>query len=145
MLILLALYHLGWSSVKAFPIQARDESISNSCDSLQDCRSVSDIIWSCLTTIFLCTWVAIHPNISYPVCQENMRFWQRRIHEMSQCITQGMPLFILALLFPEYILGWAIKQRMVADRIANEARENCTFLIVLKIKFDVYYRFSQFD
>src|SRR4051812_4034839 len=107
MLILLALYHLRWSSVEAFPIQARDEPTFESCDSLQDCRSVSDIVWSCLTTIFLCTWVSIHPNIPYPDHLEDLGFWQRRTHEMHQTVTQGLPLFTLALVFPEYILGWA--------------------------------------
>ena len=26
-------------------------------------RTRFDIVWTCVTTLFICTWVAIHPNI----------------------------------------------------------------------------------
>jgi len=33
------------------------------CSNVHHCRTVWNIIWSCLVTIFSCTWVAVHPNI----------------------------------------------------------------------------------
>ncbi|KAJ6565630.1 hypothetical protein DFH09DRAFT_1278646 [Mycena vulgaris] len=36
-----------------------------SCDDI-DSRRLCNIIWGCLTTIFACTWVSIHPNVPPP-------------------------------------------------------------------------------
>ena len=33
------------------------------CRNLDDCRTLQSIIYSCLSTIFLCTWVALHLNV----------------------------------------------------------------------------------
>ena len=38
-------------------------SKSPSCDDIDHCRKLSSLIWSCLTTVFLCTWVALHPDV----------------------------------------------------------------------------------
>ncbi|TEB27261.1 hypothetical protein FA13DRAFT_1580503, partial [Coprinellus micaceus] len=26
-------------------------------------RSTTDILWTCLLTIFACTWISVHPNV----------------------------------------------------------------------------------
>ena len=69
-------------------------------------RSLLNVIWSCLTTIFLCTWVSIHPNLPPP--KEN-RFPAilRQLHIMSW-----------ALFAPEMILMWSVRQWRFA-RIAS--------------------------
>ena len=64
----------------------------------QDMRSVLDIIWSCLATIFACTWVSIHPNIPHPDATE----WQIRKHRAT--------LMFWALIAPELIVLWAMRQ-----------------------------------
>ena len=73
-------------------------------------RSVWSIVWSCLTTIILCTWVAMHPNV--PSQGEGI-FAQlaRRIKLMG-----------VALLCPEFIIMWAIRQWLVARSIAAEQK-----------------------
>lgn len=38
-------------------------SKSPSCNDIDRCRQLSSIIWSCLTTVFLCSWVALHPDV----------------------------------------------------------------------------------
>ena len=82
----------------------------NHCTNLAHCRSIWNIIWSCLVTIFSCTWVAIHPNIPCPKKQNPViTFAEHRL-----------PLFICALLVPEYMLAWAIKQFLSARTIANQ-------------------------
>ena len=48
-----------------------------SCDNLYHCRSLLNIIWSCLTTIFLCTWVTVHPDVP----DENETSWSGRLSD----------------------------------------------------------------
>ncbi|KIM21645.1 hypothetical protein M408DRAFT_80279 [Serendipita vermifera MAFF 305830] len=110
MLILILAYHLiqGVQS-EADPIwvaiEPRDGDL---CDREIGQRSVWIIIWSCLTTIFLCTWVAAHPN-----------HWTEEwlwdpLHEI---VTYKLPLFLWALIVPEYILAWAVQQYLQAGRM----------------------------
>ena len=33
------------------------------CNDIDRCRKLSSLIWSCVTTVFLCTWVALHPDV----------------------------------------------------------------------------------
>ena len=33
------------------------------CENLNHCRTIWDIVWSCLVMISLCIWVGIHPNM----------------------------------------------------------------------------------
>ncbi|KAJ7840847.1 hypothetical protein B0H14DRAFT_3695283 [Mycena olivaceomarginata] len=42
------------------------ESVAASCDNLTHCRKLSAVVWSCLATIFACTWVSVHPNVPPP-------------------------------------------------------------------------------
>ena len=43
-------------------------------------------------------------------------FWD----PLRSLISHQLPLFICALLVPEYILAWAIRQRLVAGQIAKD-------------------------
>ncbi|KAF5353860.1 hypothetical protein D9756_007242 [Leucocoprinus leucothites] len=67
-------------------------------------RTTSQIVWACLSTIFACSWVAIHPNIPGPHDSGFQKF-RRRITMMNATI--------LAL---EFIVLWALRQRTVAKR-----------------------------
>jgi hypothetical protein len=33
------------------------------CDDIYHCRTLSNIILSCASTVFLCTWVSLHPDV----------------------------------------------------------------------------------
>jgi len=49
------------------PLFSHDQrQAPSSCDDPDGCRSLRDIIWSCVLTMSLCTWVAVHPNIPSP-------------------------------------------------------------------------------
>ena len=61
-------------------------------------RTRFDIIWTCASTLFICTWVAIHPNIP-PRDEGPVRSLWRRIK-----------LMLWTLLVPELVLIWAYKQ-----------------------------------
>lgn len=70
-------------------------------------RSTWDILWSCLCTIFACTWVSIHPN-SPGLEEKKLRIALRRLE-----------LMIWTVLIPEMIIYWALRQWLGARRIAE--------------------------
>jgi hypothetical protein len=102
--MLLALAVARASSVS---IVGREPS-PTSCDDLRECRTLQDIIWSCLVTILLCTWVSLHPNIPGP-------------HEQrAKPALRRVGLMVLALIAPELVISWAMRQRVAAGRLAAE-------------------------
>ncbi|KAF8801596.1 hypothetical protein BYT27DRAFT_7235694 [Phlegmacium glaucopus] len=74
-------------------------------------RSIWDIIWSCLATIFACSWVSIHPNIPGPK-EKSWRITLRRVGYMFWTI-----------LAPELVIYWAMRQYFGARRIAERFRD----------------------
>ena len=118
-MLVLFLVHL--LSVRALPVPVIDESSPlSSCTDYNNCRSLLSIIWSCITTIFLCTWVAVHPNVPEPVDTRDMGFWRKRANQLACFFKDKMVMFICALLVPEYVLAWAIRQWLMARKIAKE-------------------------
>ena len=90
------------------------------CADPTHCRTISNIVWSCLATIFSCTWVAVHPNIPCPKTREANSWIERCVWNPLLSFTEHrLPLFVCALLVPEYILAWAIRQFLRARKIAN--------------------------
>ncbi|KAF9008039.1 hypothetical protein BDQ17DRAFT_1323936 [Cyathus striatus] len=61
-------------------------------------RSALDITWSCLSTLFLCTWVSIHPNTPAP-SDEGWRVLWRRLKTIYW-----------AIIVPEMVTFWALQQ-----------------------------------
>ena len=116
MLFLTLLYYLAYPIP---PISSRSLE-PNSCSDLSHCRTIGNIIWSCVVTIFSCTWVAVHPDIPCPKKREGKNRFQRWIWNPILSFTEHrLPLFVCALLVPEYILAWAIRQYLRARDIAN--------------------------
>ena len=124
MLFLIFIYYLAQGvAIDANPISTdRNDSLeSNHCADLTHYRTIWNIVWSCLATIFLCTWVAVHPNIPCPKKREAKNHFQKWIRNpILSFASHRLPLFICALLVPEYVLAWAIRQYLNARRIANE-------------------------
>ncbi|KXN92714.1 hypothetical protein AN958_06992 [Leucoagaricus sp. SymC.cos] len=71
-------------------------------------RTLQGIIWSCLATIFACTWVSMHPNVPDPRWSGFRRLRERIV------------LMFYAVIAPEFIAIWAFRQRMMAVRRAKE-------------------------
>ena len=112
MLFFLFVYYLVQGTyIDASPIPSinNDSLAGNHCTDLTHCRSIWNIVWSCLVTIFSCTWVAVHPNVPCPKNQ----------NPVISFAGHRLPLFICALLVPEYVLAWAIRQFLRAREIAN--------------------------
>ena len=122
MLFLLFLYYLlQGPSIDAGPIQIiENRSVGNRCNNLGHCRTIWNIVWSCLVTIFSCTWVAVHPNIPCPKKRKANGWIQRCVwNPLLSFAEHRLPLFISALLVPEYVLAWAIRQFLRARKIAK--------------------------
>ena len=71
------------------------------CHDSHHCRTVPSIIFSCASTVFLCTWVALHPNV--PAYPYDIAWWK-----MSRYTLERILLMLGALLAPEAIVIWAI-------------------------------------
>ncbi|KDQ49497.1 hypothetical protein JAAARDRAFT_42807 [Jaapia argillacea MUCL 33604] len=83
----------------------------STCSDIHHCRTMVGIISSCITTIFACTWVAIHPNIPAP-------------YETSLEITvRRMRVTVMALIAPELVIVWAMRQWVVAGQIAKKYKD----------------------
>ncbi|KAF9563332.1 hypothetical protein CPC08DRAFT_661932 [Agrocybe pediades] len=71
-------------------------------------RTLDDIIWTCSITILACTWVSVHPNM--PGINDNkLMVWLRRLE-----------LMIWAILAPEMIIFWSLRQWLGARRLAKK-------------------------
>lgn len=88
------------------PVQFIDDSAQSS----NSTRSVVGIVWSCITTIFVCTWVAIHPNIPSED-ETDWAIYRRRAR-----------ILIVALIAPEYIILWAANQFRSARHAVTKLR-----------------------
>ncbi|KAF9554141.1 hypothetical protein CPC08DRAFT_672510 [Agrocybe pediades] len=122
-LFAIAVYLLGSSYAAPFSPSSSNETnlppISNlvsfvaGAASDQQCtcvaqRSFWDILWSCLATIFACSWVSVHPNM--PLKGESpVKATSRRLELMAWTI-----------IAPELIVTWAIRQWIGAHWLAKE-------------------------
>ena len=76
-----------------------------------DSRSVYGILWSCLSTIFACTWIAVHPNIPAPR-DSSWEILGRRLAIMGY-----------VLLAPEFVIFWAARQHYGARYLTKKYEE----------------------
>ncbi|KAK0229403.1 hypothetical protein EDD85DRAFT_974618, partial [Armillaria nabsnona] len=76
----------------------------------EDRRTVWDIIWSCLATMFACTWLAVHPNVP-----------GRNITTKGTiaCAIERAKIIAITILAPEVILAWAAEQFTVAWKLRH--------------------------
>ena len=72
--------------------------ITPACICPTDQRTIWGILWSCLATIFACSWVSVHPNIPGPN-ESSWRIFLRRLE-----------LMFWAVIGPEMIITWAFRQ-----------------------------------
>lgn len=66
-------------------------------------RSSWDLLRSCLSTLVLCTWSVVHPDIQAPQKKKGV-------------ISNRMLLFIIGVMAPEYLTGYAVAQFLAARR-----------------------------
>lgn len=97
---------------------------SQRCTSIDNCRTLDDIIQSCAVTILACVWFAVHRNIPAPrrmqSCHPNFiircaKWVWRRVLDQKEAVM----VFVVALFAPEWILAWALRQAIRAWRLAG--------------------------
>ncbi|KAI0041630.1 hypothetical protein FA95DRAFT_1565186 [Auriscalpium vulgare] len=107
-------------------------SSSRACTDIDSCRTLSNIVLSCLATIFACVWTAVHRNIARP-----SRDWRSRLLN----IVDMAKVVIVTLLVPEWVLAWAVRQYLIARAVAatlEESREDAQRAWMMKKQLPVW-------
>ncbi|KAF8646425.1 hypothetical protein AX16_007218 [Volvariella volvacea WC 439] len=71
-------------------------------------RTIPDILYSCIGVILLCTYISIHHNIPDQNDSRTKVIWIK------------IRTTLYALIAPEVVIMWAIRQRIMAGKIADE-------------------------
>ncbi|KAJ7706548.1 hypothetical protein B0H16DRAFT_1481954 [Mycena metata] len=80
-----------------------------SCDcTINSCRTLFDIIWGCLATIFACTWVALHQNVPDP----DLGYFALLMRKLR--------MMLVTIIAPEFVVGFATRQLVSARGISKE-------------------------
>ena len=117
----LTLLHPGGAVARSVPAASASIELltslppSSSCNDLGHCRTKWSIIWSCLTTLFACIWVANHSDIP-DIYDGSWEFFLRRSFKM-----------FMALGAPETILLFALRQRVAAGRLERQYKSASHF------------------
>lgn len=83
-------------------------------------RTRLDIIWSCLTTVFLCTWVSLHSEIPEPADTTNLG-WRKALGlKVKRFLKWRLLPFITAVFAPEANLSNNTRQLFVARSFAKK-------------------------
>ncbi|TFK50299.1 hypothetical protein OE88DRAFT_1681210 [Heliocybe sulcata] len=73
-------------------------SAQSNCKDIDNCRTLVSIISGCVSTIVVCIWTAIHPNIPPP--------GEKLAHKLHR----GLVTALVSLVAPELIIAWAARQ-----------------------------------
>ncbi|KAK0432170.1 hypothetical protein EV421DRAFT_2024119 [Armillaria borealis] len=95
---------------RAFGAQTSPDDNKGVPACIEDQHTVLSIIWSCLATIFACTWIAVHPNVP-----------GRNITTKGaiSCAIERAKIMAITILAPEVIVGWAAEQFIVAWKLRH--------------------------
>jgi hypothetical protein len=75
-------------------------------------RSLWDIVTSCFVTLFACTWTAVHPDIPH---------WEEGVFAIT---LHRFCLMLVALIAPELLVAWALRQSLAARDIEKDCRSH---------------------
>ncbi|KAJ2917942.1 hypothetical protein MD484_g2477, partial [Candolleomyces efflorescens] len=89
-------------------------------------RSTAGIVTSCLSTILLCTWFTVHPNI----CGRRPTQWQ--------VLRAKITLFAWALIMPEVVMMHACNQWFGAREIAKKMGSSRSFWLTME-QFEILF------
>jgi len=120
-LLYLCFFSGSWNTL-ALPTDLRPPDIPSKThlhsillrDDSFDSRSTYGILWSCLSTIFACTWITVHPNIPAPGDSE----WT--------IIRRRLAIMGYFLLTPELVILWAARQQFVVRYLTKKHENNHT-------------------
>ncbi|KAF8660452.1 hypothetical protein AX16_001632 [Volvariella volvacea WC 439] len=96
-----------------FPIPASVVTatiVSSQCDPTQT-RTLLDVLYSCFGVILLCTYISTHHNIP------------DQSDSMIKITLLKLQTMLCAIMAPEAVVLWALRQRIAAGRIAEENKD----------------------
>ena len=113
MLLLLLFAYLAHNATQALTLPLIDESQSEALytrlgEQYFDDRTIWSIVWSCLATLFACSWVAVHPNVP------------RATDSDALILGRRLAMMGYMLLAPELVIYWAAKQHFSAREIVKD-------------------------
>ncbi|KAF8336640.1 uncharacterized protein EI90DRAFT_3046607 [Cantharellus anzutake] len=85
------------------------QNVSDGCNDLRNCRTMSGIVYSCLLTVFACIWTAVHPDVPEP----DDGIWS---------LASRVGLAVASLFLPEAILAFAWRQFLMSWRISKKCK-----------------------
>lgn len=74
-------------------------------------RGSFQILWACLSTLFLCAWTAVHPNVQVT-------------GKKSWMLLQRLGLMVISILFPEIIISSAWRQQRRVKMLLENIRQS---------------------
>ena len=72
-------------------------------------RTLSSIIWGCVSTSLICAWVSVHPNVPPPTTEAYG--WKLLMRKFR--------LMFWTLVAPEVMVAWSFRQWLAAGMIAD--------------------------
>ncbi|KAF7298520.1 hypothetical protein MIND_00798600 [Mycena indigotica] len=96
---------------------ASTRAARNDCTDITSCRTLSDIVWGCLATIFLRIWVSVHPNVPPPLPEQTKNLNATRLRTVlarNGQLLHRVKLMAVALAAPEIMIGFAARQFLMA-------------------------------
>jgi hypothetical protein len=109
-LLLTFIYILQQTLAVPIPGTILEDRAASTCTGTS-CRSLWNIVWSCVVTIFACTWVAVHPNVPIPDKSAHRRWYSRPLRRVR--------IMLCALICPELVIMWAWRQRIIASSMSQ--------------------------
>ena len=100
---LLFLSSLCWA--QAVAALSETPEICAECHKCAPKRTLFNITWNCLSTVILCAWVSVHPNVPP---SDHWGALQRRLKAM-----------VWTIIAPELVLAWAVRQWFAAWEVRD--------------------------
>ncbi|KZP17637.1 hypothetical protein FIBSPDRAFT_933859 [Athelia psychrophila] len=91
------------------------------CDNINDCRTLSAIVYGCLATVLACVWVAVHPNI--PRVPNPIQNWRHKLLVWATARFYSILATCIGIFVPEVLLIVSANQWANARQIARELQE----------------------
>ncbi|KAF8950592.1 hypothetical protein BDZ97DRAFT_1180663 [Flammula alnicola] len=111
-LIYIRTLHGPVSSLETPRVESTFNVLRDTGEGCVNSRTVWDIFWSCVATIFACTWSAVHPNVPGPR-DSGWTCFKRRVVTM-----------FYAMVAPEFMAWWAMRQYFGARKIMRDYNEH---------------------
>ncbi|KAK1222557.1 hypothetical protein PQX77_014595 [Marasmius sp. AFHP31] len=93
--------------------QLDPDSTTLTLSSSGETRTTASIVWSCLSMVILCTWTSVRPNVpSVP-----------RSGHWALVYWDKAAIFFTALLAPEIIVLWSVRQWLAARKMAKAYKQ----------------------